>query len=68
MSKLKTGDNKRDLMLFLSLLCHDLGKPFCTKEINGHITSYKHENLGIAPTISFLNKLLDDKKLIEEVC
>ena len=68
MSKLKTGNNKRDLMLFLSLLCHDLGKPFCTKEINGHITSYKHETLGLKPTISFLNKLLDDKKLIEEVC
>jgi len=68
MVKIKTGNEKRDVMLFLSLLCHDLGKPFCTKEINGHITSYSHENLGIEPTLSLLAKWTDEKKLIEEVC
>ena len=68
MAKLKTGDEKRDLVLFLAILCHDLGKPYCTKEIKGKITSYKHESLGIEPTISFLNKLTTEKKLIEEVC
>jgi tRNA nucleotidyltransferase (CCA-adding enzyme) len=67
MAKLKTGDEYKDLVLFLAILCHDLGKPLCTKEINGKITSHKHETLGIEPTLSFLEKLTNDKKLINDV-
>ena len=61
-------DEYRKLYLFYGILCHDLGKPFCTQEINGKITSFKHESLGIEPTISFLSKLTNEKKLIEIVC
>ena len=61
-------DEYRKLYLFYGILCHDLGKPFCTKEINGKITSHKHESLGIEPTISFLSKLTNEKKFIEIVC
>jgi len=61
-------DEYRKLYLFYGILCHDLGKPFCTKEINGKITSYKHESLGIEPTISFLSKLTNEKKFIDIVC
>ena len=61
-------DEYRKLVLFYGILCHDLGKPFCTKEINGKITSYKHEVLGIEPTISFLSKLTNEKKFIDLVC
>lgn len=61
-------DEYRKLYLFYGILCHDLGKPFCTKEINGKITSYKHESLGIEPTISFLEKLTNEKKFVEIVC
>lgn len=61
-------DEYRILYLFYGILCHDFGKPFCTKEINGKITSHKHEILGIKPTISFLSKLTNEKKLIEIVC
>ena len=64
----KIEDEYKKLYLFYATLCHDLGKPFCTKEINGKITSFKHENLGIEPTISFLLKLTNEKKLIEIVC
>ena len=67
MVKLKTGDEYKDLVLFLAILCHDLGKPLCTKEINRKITSHKHETLGIEPTLSFLEKLTNDKKLINDV-
>jgi tRNA nucleotidyltransferase (CCA-adding enzyme) len=67
MAKLKTGDEYKDLVLFLAMLCHDLGKPLCTKEINEKITSHKHETLGIEPTLSFLEKLTNDKKLINDV-
>ncbi len=68
MAKLRTKDEKKNLLLMLAILCHDLGKPYCTKEIKGRITSYKHESLGLEPTKSFLDKLCDDKKLCDEVC
>ena len=61
-------DEYKKLYLFYAILCHDFGKPFCTKEVNGKITSFKHENLGIEPTISFLSKLKNEKKFIEIVC
>jgi len=60
-------DEYRILYLFYAILCHDLGKPFCTKSINGKITSYKHESLGIEPTVSFLFKLTNESKFIEKV-
>ena len=63
----KIENENRKLFLFYAVLCHDLGKPFCTKEINGKITSYKHESLGIELTISFLSKLTNEKKFIEIV-
>ncbi len=61
-------DEYKKLYLFYGILCHDFGKPFCTKEINGKITSHKHESLGIEPTISFLSKLTNEKRFIEIVC
>ena len=61
-------DEYRKLYLFYAILCHDFGKPFCTKEINGKITSFKHESLGVEPTISFLSKLTNEKRFIEIVC
>ena len=68
LEKEKIEDEYKKLYLFYGVLCHDFGKPFCTKEINGKITSYKHESLGIEPTISFLEKLTNEKKFIEIVC
>ncbi len=67
MAKIKTNDEYKDLVLFFAILCHDFGKPLCTKVIDGKITSYKHESLGIEPTVSFLEKLTNDKKLIADV-
>jgi len=67
-SEQKIEDEYRILYLFYGILCHDLGKPFCTEEINGHITSHKHESLGIEPTISFLSRLTNEKKFIDIVC
>ncbi|RXK13163.1 polynucleotide adenylyltransferase [Halarcobacter mediterraneus] len=68
MAKYKTGNEYRDLYLFYALLCHDLGKPFCTEVTNeGRVTSHKHEALGVEPTINFLSRLTDEKKFIEKV-
>ncbi len=61
------NDEYRKLYLSYAVLCHDLGKPFCTEVLEDKVTSYKHEALGVEPTISFLLKLTDEKKLIEKV-
>lgn len=67
MAKLKTHDEFRNLYLMLAVVCHDLGKPATTQIIKGKITSYKHEKEGVTPTLSFLNRLTQDKKLILNV-
>lgn len=67
LKKEQIEDETRKLYLFYAILCHDLGKPYCTKLIDGKITSHKHETLGIEPTISFLSKITNEKKLIEKV-
>ena len=69
MAKIIKSENIKDeyriLYLFYATLCHDLGKPFCTEIIKNRITSHKHESLGIEPTISFLSRLTNEKKLID---
>ena len=61
----KIQDEYRILYLFYAELCHDLGKPFCTEEINGRVTSHKHESLGIEPTKTFLARLTNEKKFVD---
>ena len=67
MAKLKSGDERVDLIRLLSALCHDFGKPATTKVIDGKIRAFNHDKAGVEPTIKFLNRLTDDKKLIESV-
>jgi tRNA nucleotidyltransferase (CCA-adding enzyme) len=67
MAKLKTSDEFKNLYLMLAIVCHDFGKPATTQVINGKITSYKHEHVGIEPTLKFLEFLTNDKKLIQNV-
>jgi tRNA nucleotidyltransferase (CCA-adding enzyme) len=41
----------------LGALCHDLGKPSTTAVIDGRIRSLNHEDAGVAPTVSLLDRL-----------
>ena len=66
MSTLKTGDNKKDIILLLAILCHDLGKVQATKTVKGKISSIGHENI-LEPSLSFITRLSDEKALIEEI-
>jgi tRNA nucleotidyltransferase (CCA-adding enzyme) len=38
-------------------LCHDFGKPATTKFFDGRWRSHNHDEAGVEPTISFLDKL-----------
>ncbi len=50
-------DRPRFLAVMLGAICHDLGKPSTTAVIDGRIRSLNHEEAGVAPTISLLDRL-----------
>jgi len=66
MSELKTGDDKKDIVLLLATLCHDLGKVKASKKIEGKISAIGHENI-LEPTISLINRLSDEKALLHDI-
>jgi len=49
-------DPPRALAVMLGTLCHDLGKPGTTKFEDGRIRSRGHEEAGIEPTLSLLDR------------
>lgn len=67
MAKLRSDDEYQNLVLILAELCHDLGKPATTVVRDGKITSYNHEKEGVAPTKTFLSRLTNEKKLIDDI-
>jgi tRNA nucleotidyltransferase (CCA-adding enzyme) len=50
-------DYSRQVTVMLGALCHDFGKPATTKFFDGRWRSHAHDEAGIEPTISFLDKL-----------
>jgi tRNA nucleotidyltransferase (CCA-adding enzyme) len=50
------GDRPRQLAVMLGALCHDLGKPATTRFENGRIRSPGHEEAGLPPTLSLLDR------------
>jgi tRNA nucleotidyltransferase (CCA-adding enzyme) len=50
-------DYPRQVTLMLAALCHDFGKPSTTEFVEGRIRSRGHEEAGVAPTLSFLDRL-----------
>jgi tRNA nucleotidyltransferase (CCA-adding enzyme) len=52
-----TDDHPRQLTVMLGALCHDLGKPgTTTHEDDGHIRSRGHEEAGLPPATSLLDR------------
>jgi tRNA nucleotidyltransferase (CCA-adding enzyme) len=47
----------KQVTVMLGALCHDFGKPATTEFIEGRIRSRGHEEAGVAPTESFLDRL-----------
>ncbi|HEV2762248.1 MAG TPA: HD domain-containing protein, partial [Pyrinomonadaceae bacterium] len=50
-------DYPRRVTVMLGALCHDFGKPSTTAFVEGRIRSRGHEEAGVAPTESFLERL-----------
>ena len=49
--------HEKQIVVLLAVLCHDLGKPATTAELDGRIRSHEHEAAGVAPTRAFLDRL-----------
>ncbi len=47
----------KQVTVMLAALCHDFGKPATTKFFDGRWRAHGHDEAGIEPTISFLDKL-----------
>ena len=50
-------DRPRLITVMLGAVCHDLGKPATTAFLDGRIRSLNHEEAGVAPTVSLLDRL-----------
>jgi tRNA nucleotidyltransferase (CCA-adding enzyme) len=50
-------DRPAEVIVMLGALCHDLGKPATTALIDGRIRSLDHEDAGVAPTTTLLDRL-----------
>ncbi|HQU92868.1 MAG TPA: HD domain-containing protein [Pyrinomonadaceae bacterium] len=50
-------DYPRKVAVMLGAVCHDLGKPPTTEFIDGRTRSLGHDEAGVEPTITFLDRL-----------
>jgi len=50
-------DRPRLITVMLGAVCHDLGKPPTTALIDGRVRSLDHEQAGVEPTVSLLDRL-----------
>ncbi len=62
-------DRTEDLTVGLAVLCHDFGKPECTSydPVKKRIRSLGHDEAGAAPTLSFLERLTNEERLLKDV-
>ena len=61
------NDSREDLALMLGALCHDLGKPTTTEQVDGRIRSYRHDVAGVAPTRALLRRMRAPGTLVDRV-
>ena len=65
----RCADDHDNLVVGLAVLCHDFGKPFCSRydRKSGHIRSLGHDVQGVEPTMSFLKRLTNEERILKEV-
>ncbi|MFA5216708.1 CCA tRNA nucleotidyltransferase [Sulfuricurvum sp.] len=67
MAHMRTKENKRDIVLMLAALLHDIAKPFTTIVIEGVLNAPHHAEKGIEIARQWLMHITDDKSLIEGI-
>ena len=62
-------DDHENLVVGLAVLCHDFGKPYCTRydPVRKRIRSLGHDVQGEKPTLSFLKRLTNEDRILKEV-
>ncbi|MFM8440668.1 MAG: CCA tRNA nucleotidyltransferase [Acidobacteriota bacterium] len=50
-------DHARQVTVMLGAVCHDFGKPPTTEFFDGRWRSHAHDEAGVEPTLSFLDRL-----------
>ena len=65
----RCSDDHENFIVGLAVLCHDLGKPSCTRfdPVKKRIRSLGHDIEGVAPTLSFLRRLTNKERILKEV-
>jgi tRNA nucleotidyltransferase (CCA-adding enzyme) len=63
------SDDNENLVVGLAVLCHDFGKPFCSRfdRKKKRIRSLGHDVQGVEPTLSFLKRLTNEERILKEV-
>lgn len=67
MATLRCGVWRRDMVLMLSALLHDIGKPDTTIMVEGVLNAPKHAEAGVDLARTWLGKITEDKELIEAI-
>ncbi len=67
MATLRCGAWRRDIVLMLATLLHDLGKPDTTVMVEGVLNAPKHAEAGVDLARTWLGKITEDKDLIEAI-
>lgn len=66
-AKIRTGEEWEDLVVGLAVLCHDIGKPAVSEEVDGRIRSPGHAKAGVPRAESFLRRMTNQTQLFNEV-
>ena len=65
----KCGSEYENLVVGLAVLCHDFGKPSCSRydPKMKRIRALGHDVAGIAPTLRFLKRLTNEERILKDV-
>ncbi len=67
MATFRSGQWRKDMALMLAILLHDIGKPETTIIVDGVLNAPKHAEVGVKIAQKWLDKITEDKALIETI-
>lgn len=67
MAAMRQGEWKRDIILMLATLLHDIGKPVTTIKVDDFLNAPKHAQAGVEIAQRWLDRISEDKALITRI-